>query len=294
MNQITCTCACAPAVLLSLGQDTTHQQDLLTMRITIEQNKFLHVQMRKQSCANTQRKRKFREMGLQYLKAFHSLTVEALVRTQRPLGRAMHSVVHSKHVAIHILQISCAGTWAMAEGARCCTWAVTFVFVTKLQLVPLHAHILQFLHDERCLVHTSAQKRCMHSINVRVLFKMPRQMGHFTCTTLKLGMQNASQKVCADNNPTSSCIASKDTLYASSPHATTRLPASGLRNRSLVRFKPHTLVRLEASRLENELAPGFVLEIGCMTQRGSLNGGKSPMSRVQFNCLTHFGIWLCP
>ena len=217
MNQITCTCACAPAVLLSLGQDTTHQQDLLTMRITIEQNKFLHVQMRKQSCANTQRKRKFREMGLQYIKAFHSLTVEALVRTQRPLGRAMHSalgallfadsnvffdtlqgipcgsriVVHSKHVAIHILQISCAGTWAMAEGARCCTWAVAFVFVTNLQLVPLHAHILQFLHDERCLVHTSAQKRCMHSINVRVLFKMPRQMGHFTCTTLKLGMQNA-------------------------------------------------------------------------------------------------------
>jgi hypothetical protein len=28
--------------------------------------------------------------------------------------------------------------------------------------------------------HTSAQKRCMHSINVRVLLIIPRQMGHFT------------------------------------------------------------------------------------------------------------------
>ena len=120
-----------------------------------------------------------------------NLTVEAFIRAKRSLRRTMHSalgtlllpnsnvffdtlqgipcgsriVVHSKHVAIHILQISCAGTWAMAEGARCCTWAVAFVFVTNLQLVPLHAHILQFLHDERCLVHTSAQNRCMHSIN---------------------------------------------------------------------------------------------------------------------------------
>lgn len=30
-------------------------------------------------------------------------------------------------------------------------------------------------------VHTSAQKRCMHSMKVRVLLIIPRQMGHFTC-----------------------------------------------------------------------------------------------------------------